>query len=161
MSVIADEQKTSLRREQFATVALLMLTGLAVGCEPPPEPAKSRLLNPEKTSDIGQFEAGDEDRVYDPTRPLTDPISGPLAALKNAQMQLPQLAIQQAIGLFHASEGRYPKDHAEFMQRIIAENKISLPKLPDGNVWKYDVEGHQLVAVRQPQQTDEQAGQSP
>ncbi len=122
-----------------------------IGCAPAPEhPGKSEssLLKPAQTTDIEEFQTDDEDRVVDPTRPVTDPISGPLAVLKNAQLQLPQLAIQQALELFNASEGRYPRDHQEFMQRIIAENRISLPQLPAGHAWKYDVARHQVLAVQ-------------
>jgi hypothetical protein len=58
------------------------------------------------------------------------------------------IQVTQAVDLFNASEGRYPKDHEEFMQRIIKENNIKLPVLPYKGKYMYDVEHHELVVVR-------------
>ena len=69
-------------------------------------------------------------------------------SLQNAREQIPQLAIQHAINLFHASEGRYPDSFEEFMSRIIDENRIQLPQLAKGLAWQYDVAGHQLLVVQ-------------
>ncbi|MGE3316257.1 MAG: hypothetical protein AB7O26_14160, partial [Planctomycetaceae bacterium] len=56
--------------------------------------------------------------------------------------------VQQALNLFHAEHERYPKDHAEFMEKIIKANNIQLPELPEGFKYKYDVENHKLEAVK-------------
>ncbi len=148
MNVIALTQQRLLR----PIAGIVVGCACWPGCAPAPEhPGKSEssLLKPAQTTDIGEFDPADAERVVDPTRPVTDPISGPLAVLKNAQLKLPQLAIQQALGLFNASEGRYPRDNQEFMQRIIAENRISLPQLPAGHAWKYDVERHEVLVVQE------------
>jgi hypothetical protein len=47
--------------------------------------------------------------------------------------------------LFKATEGRAPKDHAEFMQRIVKENNIKLPELPEGDRYMYDPKTEQLM----------------
>ena len=56
--------------------------------------------------------------------------------------------IKQALEIFRATEDRYPKDHAEFMERIIKENNIQLPVLPYKGKYVYDVENHELMVVR-------------
>lgn len=128
---------------------------LAAGCfnppQPPPESADSQpapAAAPAAAAEIRPFDPAEGKTVVDPTRPITDPITGPLAALQNAREKIPQLAIQHAINLFQASEGRYPASFEEFMTRIIQENRISLPQLPQGLAWEYDVESHQLLVVQ-------------
>lgn len=131
----------------------ILCTGLLAGCfdppqpppEPPPaEPAAAAAPGPA----VQPFDPAAGKTVVDPTRPITDPITGPLAALQNAREKIPQLAIEHAINLFHASEGRYPQSFDEFMSRIIQENRINLPKLPDGLAWEYDVPNHRLLIVQ-------------
>jgi hypothetical protein len=55
------------------------------------------------------------------------------------------IQIPQAMQLFKATENRPPKDHAEFMQRIIKENNIRLPELPEGDRYMYDPKTEQLM----------------
>ena len=43
-----------------------------------------------------------------------------------------QVSIPQALQLFEATEGRKPKNHDEFMTKIIQANNIELPRLPEG-----------------------------
>jgi hypothetical protein len=59
-----------------------------------------------------------------------------------------EIQVPQAIAIFQATEGRFPKDHDEFMERIVKENNIPLPVLPQGHEYKYDPESHQLMVVR-------------
>ncbi|MCE5267244.1 MAG: hypothetical protein LLG00_05105 [Planctomycetaceae bacterium] len=55
--------------------------------------------------------------------------------------------VDHAMQLFKASEGRAPKDNAEFMQRIIKENMIKLPELPAGDRYEYDPKTEELMVV--------------
>ncbi len=57
-----------------------------------------------------------------------------------------EIQIPQALELFRAGEGNgeFPKSHQEFMTKVIKANNIALPKLPEGQVYKYRVEEHQL-----------------
>mgnify|MGYP003337976924 FL=1 len=127
------------------TAALLLLTGCSEQTPAKPNQANNLLKPP--AGEISEFKPAQNNNIVDPTLPVTDPISGPLAILKNAQRQLPSLAIEQALNLFNASEGRYPNSFQEFMDRIITENRISLPQLPAGLEYQYDVSNHQLVVV--------------
>ena len=63
------------------------------------------------------------------------------------EQKVSQLGIQHAVNLFQALEGRYPKDHEEFMQRIIRDNQIRLPSLPADLEYQYDLGKHELVIV--------------
>jgi hypothetical protein len=56
-----------------------------------------------------------------------------------------EVQIPKAMQLFKATEGRAPKDHEEFMQRIIKENMIKLPDLPEGDRYVYDPKREELM----------------
>jgi hypothetical protein len=60
-----------------------------------------------------------------------------------------QIQVPHALQLFKAINNRAPKDHEEFMQKIIRENQIRLPDLPEGHSYVYDPETEQLM-VRRP-----------
>ena len=53
------------------------------------------------------------------------------------------------MALFKATEGRAPKTHEEFMERIIKAGTIKLPELPEGHRYRYDPQTEQLM-VEQP-----------
>ncbi len=137
------DNSTHPRTLTMPIVIALLLSGCSDSSPtPPPQPLKKT------TTEIGEYlpEAGKE--LVNPKAPVTDPITGPLAVLKNAQLQIPQLAIEHALNLFQASEGRFPESHSEFMQRIITENQIRLPELAADLKYEYDVANHRLVIVR-------------
>jgi hypothetical protein len=55
------------------------------------------------------------------------------------------IQIPQAMNLFKASEGRAPKSHEEFMERIIKEQHIPLPELREGERYRYDPKTEELM----------------
>ncbi len=55
-----------------------------------------------------------------------------------------EILIPQAMGLFEGFNGRKPETHEEFMEKIIKEQRIELPKLPAGQVYRYHPEDFQL-----------------
>lgn len=62
------------------------------------------------------------------------------------------IQIPEAMKLFKAMEGRAPKDHNEFMEKIIKANNIHLPELPEGDRYRYDPKTELLMvdpAVRE------------
>lgn len=68
-----------------------------------------------------------------------------------------KIAIDQityALRLFEATEGRYPNDYEEFMQRIIRENNIELPQLPASQEYAYDEQNHRLVVLEYPEREE-------
>ena len=78
----------------------------------------------------------------EPMSIVTVPISAYFAVQERSvfEMQIPH-----AMNLFQASEGRFPNSPEEFQQRIIQENSIVLPKLPEGDEYVYDVPSHTLM----------------
>jgi hypothetical protein len=129
----------------FIPVVLCLLAGCSDGMVSN-DPARNNPLQPKGTDDIGEFK-GDR-QVVKPKVKITNPITGPLEAFEPMKQQIAQLGIEHAVNLFHALEGRYPKDHDEFMQRIIKENQMKLPEPARGFAYEYDVPNHTLVVVR-------------
>jgi hypothetical protein len=60
------------------------------------------------------------------------------------------LQIKQAVDLYHAEKGRYPKDFPEFKKEIIDANGIRLPQLPAYQGYGYDADKHELVILEYP-----------
>lgn len=72
-------------------------------------------------------------------------ISGPASALFNVQQKaVLEIQIPHALQLFLATEGRLPKSHEEFMEKIVTANNLVLPELPAGAVYKFDTEKGEL-----------------
>jgi hypothetical protein len=76
-------------------------------------------------------------------------VATPIGTLFAAQEKITFLMIEDAMNKFKALEGRPPKDHEEFMERIIKENMIKLPELPAEHRYRYDPKTEQLM-VEQP-----------
>jgi hypothetical protein len=55
-----------------------------------------------------------------------------------------EILIPQAMGIFEASNGRKPESNEEFMEKIIKQQQIALPKLPEGQVYRYHPDDAQL-----------------
>jgi hypothetical protein len=123
------------------------LSLLFVGCMDVSEPAAQQPSAPPKPAEIGEFDQKAGKEVVTLDAKVTDPITGPLEILKKARVEIPMLAIEHALNLYNASEGRFPQSHDEFMTQIISANNIRLPVLPSGLDYQYDVDGHQLVIV--------------
>ena len=51
---------------------------------------------------------------------------------------------KQALSLYNATNGFYPKTHDEFMEKIIQANQIKLPELDEGEEYLYDPSDHEL-----------------
>ncbi len=113
-----------------------------------PEATETGIFG-QKTDDIGEFDPNANVKVSDGKIKKWNPLNpiGALNAYGPAVEKVSQLAITQAVNLFYAEKGRYPKDHEEFMEKIIKQNKIELPELPGDRQYQYDVENHELVIV--------------
>lgn len=136
-----------MRHRAFVAV---MCVVLAAGCMESLEEQTKKSPNSiigKTTQDIGEFDPNAGHKVQSGKVKISDPITGPLQAYGPIVQQISTLGIEHAVNLFHASEGRYPKDHDEFMQRIIKENQIRLPVLPGQLKYQYDVPNHRLMVV--------------
>ena len=142
---------------RWMILCLVVTLGMVVGCEPPAQTAEqpqakkdNRGIFGKKTQEVGEFDPDGGAKVDDGKvnqQHLATPGIGALAGYGPAAQQASKLAVQQALNLFNAANGRFPKDHDEFMDKIIKANNIRLPVLPGGRQYQYDVENHELVVV--------------
>jgi len=159
--VFAINQLTSCRARKHAmnTASKFLIAALlccVVGCGDLMSTSKKPRKKPlrrKTTTEIGEFKG--DSNVVEPNVQISNPITGALEAYEPLKQQISQLGIEHAIQLFHALEGRYPKDYDEFMQRIIAENNIRLPVLGKGFRYEYDVDNHKLLIVQNSEKPDE------
>ena len=130
---------------------------LLVGCKPPakqqPEPeketSKSGIFG-KTTQEIGEYDPDAGLEVSDGKMKEPSPLNplGALNAYKPAIEKISRMKILQAVNLFQAEFGRYPRDYDEFMEKIIKRNGIKLPVLPGDWQYQYDVANHELLIVK-------------
>lgn len=108
------------------------------------EPKEEKKVEPkvekkvEKKADVG---VGKKGRGYGKGVIVT-----PVATLFAVRERLVfTVQIPEAMKLFKATEGRAPKDNDEFMTRIIKEQNIHLPTLPEGDRYMYDPKTEELM----------------
>ncbi len=78
-------------------------------------------------------------------------IKTPISAYFRArQMIAYDIQVKHSLDLFKALEGHAPRTQEEFMDRIIKENRINLPRLPPGERYFYDVKTEQLMVEYPP-----------
>ena len=122
---------------------------LCSGCVPQKaeEKPKPKPIVGETTQDIGEFDPNAGQEVSDGKVEL-NMITGAAGAYGSLIQKTSDIHIKRAVDLFNAAQGRYPKDHKEFMTEVIKKNNIRLPMLPHGSAYKYDVQNHALVVVK-------------
>jgi hypothetical protein len=75
-------------------------------------------------------------------------ISAPAAAYFRTKEKIAfEIQIPQALNLYMAEKGRNPRNHDEFMRDIVDANRIPLPKLPTGMVYRFDCEKGELWVI--------------
>lgn len=60
------------------------------------------------------------------------------------QQKLNMATVTHALNLFWGLEGRWPKDHDEFMEKVVNANGIALEPLQEPYEYWYNAEDHQL-----------------
>lgn len=106
------------------------------------EGAEAEVEYVEKKADVGATGKGEYGVTSEePMSIVTVPVS---TYFKAQEMAVFRMQIPSAMNLFQASEGRYPNSEEEFMTKIIKANQIVLPKLPEGDVYFYDVQAREL-----------------
>ena len=123
------------------------LLGWMLGCGPtaPPEPPPPPPAAPEVVAQKAVAGVGKQGQSLRNETGVGKMISGPASALFNVkQKAVLEIQIPHALQLFQATEGRLPKSHEEFMEKIVTANNLVLPELPEGAVYKFDVEKGEL-----------------
>ena len=150
----------------LALSALCLIS--AAGCEEPmnqtggsPGKPRAKAAEPKdtfivgkRTQEIGKFDRNELTKKAGVVATQKITAKDPITLSGNAYVacigKISILQIDHALGLFQATENRYPKDYQEFMDKIIKENNIALPKPPFYQDYKYDEVNHKLVVVEYP-----------
>lgn len=111
------------------------------------------------TQDIAKYDPAAGRKVSDSKINASDPVFGPLEAVRPLIEQVSKLSITSAVNSFWALEGRYP-NYNEFMDQIIKQNNIQLPVLPAKFEYQYDEAKHELVVVA-PLEADKKPAAAP
>jgi len=138
---------------RLSWVLLFGILGASVGCdggyveepapgeavsmpEPAPKPFEARVA--EVGVGIKGQSLRDETGVG---KIIAQPVSTLFATKEKIAFEI---LIPQALGIFEASNGRKPESHEEFMEKIIKNQQIALPNLPEGQVYRYHIDDAQL-----------------
>lgn len=134
-----DAATTSETNADAATTSETTAESVAGATENAAEPEAEYV---EKKADVGATGKGEYGVTSEePMSIVTVPVS---TYFKAQEMAVFRMQIPSAMNLFQASEGRYPNSEEEFMTKIIKANQIVLPKLPEGDVYFYDVQAREL-----------------
>lgn len=152
--------RRSIHRLCFSS-ALAAMTCVAIGCKPYNSNSASTVVGdpgnapggdaagavaaavpPAQKASVAVVKVGAKLRDNSDAQKM---ITGAPGVLLDAKPNaLFNISIPQAIQLFKASEGRVPKNHAEFMAKIIEPNNLTLPVLLDGLVYQFNTEKEEL-----------------
>ena len=127
------------------------ISGCSNGTPPLAERPNPKASGPKlkTTDDITEYKVEEGQEVVDSKVEITNPITGALEAYEPIKQKIAQdIQIQHAVRIFEATEGRYPKDFEEFMDKVIKANNIRLPQLGPDKQYQYDVQNHKLMVVR-------------
>ena len=152
-------------RRRPLPLCVLTLAVVAGGCEEPknvadkppapaPAPPKDNFIVGKRTQEIGKFDRTEVTKQGGVVATQKITAKDPITLQGNAYVTMIGKTsiglMDHAVDLFQAAEGRYPKDYQEFMDRIIKENNIALPKLPFYQEYQYDEANHKLVVIEYP-----------
>ena len=144
-----------MRNQAFTSV---LLVTLLAGCIPAPQPAPKSPATPTPPAPQAAAPSPPMERVVaeagvgkkgqslkDETGIVVEPVK---QLIRFEQKVVFDVQIKQALELYKASNGSYPKTNEEFMDKIIKANGFVLPTLPDGQEYVFDPEQGQLMVER-------------
>ena len=126
-----------------------VFAGLLVGCGPPqanndPAPVQ-KPQEPAFEAKVAAVGDGSKGRSLENEKGEGNMISQPAVTLFRTKEKIAfEIGVPHALDLFNASEGRNPKSHEEFMEKIIKFNNLILPELPKGRVYRYHPDDNKL-----------------
>jgi hypothetical protein len=117
---------------------------------PPPQPASPPPMSYQppasqdsvirEKADVGAGKKGD----YGPGF-ITTPLS---TFWRTQELAAYRIQVPQALNLYKATHGHFPKTQEEFVREILEPNRIKLPELPQGHYYVYDSEKGELQVAR-------------
>jgi len=138
------------------TGCLLISAGCDKGYSPPvakPEPAPVKPEPSQPKPDevvVAGVGVGKKGSGYD--KFTAKAVATPAKAYFNTKQKIVfEIQIPHAVTLYANlyGNGKGPQSHEEFMQKIITDQKITLPELPEGHTYEWDAK-QQLLMVRRP-----------
>ena len=129
----------------------LVLVCISMGCVKPGSDVAEKKDKPEpilgkETQEIGEFNP-DANRKLRDDKEGVNMVNSTMRGASHAIHEIARLQIKQSVEMFRAVEGRYPKSHEEFMEKVIKANGIKLPAPVTTAEYQYDVENHELLVV--------------
>ena len=126
---------------------LCLISMLCVGCQPTATPtaggadeAAPQIVAQQALAGVGK-QGQKLQQHSDAQKIITGPANALLQFGQKAELEF---KVPHALQLFQAAEGRFPKSHEEFMEKIVAANQIKLPELPEGAVYRFNTEKGEL-----------------
>jgi hypothetical protein len=150
---------TTMQRFGFLLLASTALLVTVAGCDEPTPPKKAtvktrEVLNKWTQNVIRLDEAQKKGGVLAATTiSATNYLDVNAQAYRTQVAKLGGLAVEQAMQMYNAEHGEFPKDYDEFMSLIIKKGQpdgIQLPMLPYYQEYAYDEANRKLVAVEFP-----------
>ena len=146
----------------IASICGLWVLMAIVGCEQappaasgPPVPALPTVAQPPAPAVptpvptetvVAEVGVGQKGRSLDEHEgPVVTPVK---AYFSTKERIVFEIQIPHALNLFNATEGRMPKSHEEFMEKIIKFNQIPLPELPPNSRYIWDPQTNELMVER-------------
>jgi len=135
----------------FSAVSILLLC-FACGCEPPTsdkgaEEEKPKSIIGQTTKEVFEWKPDGGQQVREEGGDKVNIINHTRQGASYAIHEIARLKVKQSLELFRATEGRYPKTHQEFMEKVFDVYVQELPMPVTSCEYHYDVENHELLVV--------------
>lgn len=144
----------SLQIRRCFSIGLLFAFCGALGCSPPGTVAEKEEKKEKRvpivgkqTQKIGEWDPDADRQIREEGGDKVNMINRNFQGLSYALHETARLQVKQGLNYFYATEGRYPKSHEEFMEKVIKFYKIKLPEPVATAEYQYDVENHELLVV--------------
>jgi hypothetical protein len=109
-------------------------------------------IKPSENKDVLRVKAevgvGKRGRRLDNKNLVKSIVTPARALFRTRERVIFEIQIPKALSLYEATNGSKPKTHEEFMEEVIAPNKIELPELPAGQKYVYDPETGELMVEK-------------
>lgn len=142
------------------SAALCLALGMFVGCKPEAEIQReaaqaraqqeadaAKANQPPMENQVAKVGVGVKGNSLDDIsdNDARNIIAGPAKAFFNTKEKIVfEIQLPQAINLYQAEHGRFPRSHEEYMDKIVKFNQIKLPELPKKMVYRYHPDTNEL-----------------